>query len=83
MAGLKETRLWKRKHSPAIVLGVCLLAKRAELCWTYSFGLGQSLVVEDVGHAASGLDALVPQRCIAVRNDLLPVYAQERTGNTI
>lgn len=35
------------------------------------------------GHAASGLDALVPQRCIAVRNDLLEVYAQERNGNTI
>jgi hypothetical protein len=59
------------------------LPGNASVWWTCSSGLGQILVVENVGHAASGLDALVPQRCIAVRNDLLPVYAQERTGNTM
>jgi hypothetical protein len=58
-------------------------AGNAAVWWTCSFGLGQSLVVKDVGSAASGLDPLLRQLRIAVRNDLLPVYAQERTGNTI
>jgi len=44
-------------------------AGNAAVWWTCSFGLGQSLVVEDVGYAASGLDVLLPRHCIAVRTD--------------
>jgi hypothetical protein len=83
---------WRRARSFAVLSALLILPfliPGGTLLETLQSGgpvpsaLGNHCLVEEVGHAASGLDALVPQRCIAVRNDLLPVYVQERTGNTI
>ena len=70
--GLRGTMvflLFDQMHASLIPGGTP--AGNAAVWWTCScsFGLGQSLVVEDVGHAASGLDALLPRHCIAVRTD--------------
>jgi len=92
---------------PAIVRGVCLLAKSAELCcplctidasvldsrrdaarnasvwWTCSFGLGQSLVWKTLVMPHQVWMLLHLSVVLLYEDGLLPVYAQERTGNTI